>query len=64
MSVGCQSRCWSCQAFLGVDKQDETGYWCPTCGDEPHAAELEMNGYEYDGERWVRATGNGGATDE
>lgn len=47
-----QSRCWSCQAFLSDDVQDEDGYYCPNCGDEPHAVELEANGFTYDGERW------------
>lgn len=53
-----RSRCWSCQAFLSVDSQDENGYYCPNCGDDPHAVELEANGFEYDGTRWKRGQSN------
>lgn len=51
-----QTRCWSCQAFVADDVQDENGYDCPNCWDTPHAVELRDNGYTYDGTRWVKET--------
>jgi len=58
MSVTVDSpRCWSCQAFVSPDRHDADGYYCPNCGDNPHADELELNGYEFDEDAgiWVSA---------
>lgn len=49
-----KSRCWTCQAYLSADQQDESGFYCPNCGDRPNAVELESNGWEYKAGVWVR----------
>ncbi|GGN18525.1 hypothetical protein [Halarchaeum nitratireducens] len=50
-----QTRCWSCQCYLAEAMQDEDGYYCPNCRDEPNAVELRDNGWAFNGQRWVRA---------
>ena len=47
-------RCWSCQAYISTDNQTPDGLYCPNCGDDAPDADLEMNGYEYNGTEWVR----------
>lgn len=48
-------RCWSCQAFIGDEAESEEGLSCPNCYDEAPAADLRMNGWEWDGSEWKRS---------
>lgn len=50
-------RCWSCWVIMAEKDHRPDGYECDQCGDEVHAAELEDNGWVYNGTFWTRPEG-------